>query len=222
MPRKPPPPPPQHAFRRVYHFNYVAHFKNTTDEVGSQGEVYTNGAWSSNSAPQLYAWNDKGANGRFVAWSTDLPMAAGDRFRVVNGNGTRLNDTYIFQQLSGYLVGAAPVGAVVNLGSSSVVADSSLFSGASGTIVYENKGACTLTGFTSNGYIASRTGLYQLQVRNTSCSLRLSVCLDGRVRLRWMARPAPSGFDLPPDFPQPSLWGPVRREIHRHRPIKRC
>lgn len=155
---------------RVYHFNYVARLPSTTNAVGVQGQQYRGGAWTSTYASPLYAWDDGQENGRNVAWSTEILMAAGDRFRIVN-SGT-VSETFILQQLSGYFAGAAPLGAQAASGSTNVVAGQNMFT-PSYTIGYESKGGCgDAVGFSGFGYIAPRPGLYQLQVRRTRCSVR--------------------------------------------------
>ena len=96
-------------------------------------------------------------------------MAAGDKFRIVN-SPAGLNETFIFQQLSGYFAGAATLGAEVTYSSHTFLAGAHMFGGASSTS-YDNVGGCSDAGLSSSGYKAPRSGLYQLQVRSNNDSM---------------------------------------------------
>ena len=149
---------------RVYHFNYVARFQDGTSNVDVQGQQYNGTAWSATFNQPLYAWTDGESIRRFVAWSTEILMTAGDKFRIANPPAG-VNTTFRFQQMSGYFVGAAPLGAQATYSSHSFVAGTSMFGGTV-TTGYDNVGGCGAAGLTSTGYKAPRSGLYQLQVRN--------------------------------------------------------
>ena len=92
-------------------------------------------------------------------------MATGDKFRMVNWPAGS-NETFAFQQLSGYFAGAALLGAEVTLSNATVPVRSSMFTAPFNTS-YDNVGGCSAAGFSSSGYTAPRSGLYQLQVKNT-------------------------------------------------------
>jgi hypothetical protein len=150
--------------RRIYHFNYLAQFGNGTGGASVQGQQSNGSAWSATFSQPLWAWDDGQANSpRFIAWSTEIVMTAGDKFRVVN-SPAGLNETFEFQQLSGYFVGAAPLGAEVTSSYKDIVVGKSMFTAPS-NISYDNVGGCSAAGVSSAGYTAPRSGLYQLQVR---------------------------------------------------------
>lgn len=153
--------------RRVYHFNYVARFQDTAGRAGVQGQQHNGSTWAATFGQPLYAWSDGEADRRFLAWSTEIFMASGDKFRIVNSLDG-VDEEFIFQQLSGYFVGTAPLGAQVTLSAHSFLAGSNMFLGPVTHINFENIGGCSAAGFSSAGYIAPRSGLYQLQVRKTS------------------------------------------------------
>ena len=90
-------------------------------------------------------------------------MAAGDKFRMVN-SPAGLNETFVFQQLSGYFAGAATLGAAVTFSYKDVFVGRNMFTAPSNTS-YDNVGGCSAAGLSSSGYMAPRSGLYQLQVR---------------------------------------------------------
>jgi hypothetical protein len=152
-------------FGRVYHFNYFGYVNIYSSDIMSvNGQKYTGGSWSSTSPFQLRAWNSDIYH-RFVAWSIEIVMNAGDKFRTVNSGVSS-------QQLSGYFVGAEPLGSQANIGPANVTTGSNMLASGSYTKEYDFTGSCSSAGFTGAGYTAPLAGLYQLQVRtplSSSC-----------------------------------------------------
>lgn len=144
----------------VYHMDYYARALDTATHQGVKAQVGSGGRWRDVS-PELWFWNDGEANRRFVSWSADVVMQAGDRFRIV---ACHFSITFRRQQLSGYFVGAKPLGALAIASSAhAALAGTSVMARAPVAVQYDYTGDCQGLGFDQHkGYGAPRTGLYEI------------------------------------------------------------